>query len=70
MDPIVAYLKEEKLPEDKLEARKIRLRLAQYNINRETLYKRGFLMPYLRYVLQKKVEYVLKEVHKSMVVTQ
>lgn len=50
MDPIIAYLKEEKLPEDKFKARNLILKIVRYVIIAETLYKRGFLMPYLRYV--------------------
>lgn len=42
MDQIIDYLKEEKLPEDKFEARKLRLWATKYVIIGETLYKRGF----------------------------
>lgn len=47
MGLIIGFLKEEKLPEDKLEARKLRLRAARYVIIGKTLYKMGSSMPYL-----------------------
>lgn len=47
MDMIIAYLREEKLLEDKLEARNLRLGAAKYVIIGKTFYKRGFSIPYL-----------------------
>lgn len=47
MDPIIGYLEEEKLPEDKLEVRKLRLRATRHVIIGKTLYERGFSMLYL-----------------------
>ena len=46
MTPIVLYLKDERLPEDKEEAKKLRIRAAKYVIIDEVLYKRGFSQPY------------------------
>ena len=46
MTPIVLYLKDERLPEDKHEAKKLRIRAAKYVIIDEVLYKRGFSQPY------------------------
>ena len=46
MTPIVLYLKDERLPEDKDEAKKLRIRAAKYVIIDEVLYKRGFSQPY------------------------
>ena len=46
MTPIVLYLKDERLPEDKDEAKKLRIRVAKYVIIDEVLYKRGFSQPY------------------------
>lgn len=53
MDPIIVYLKEEKLPEDKFKARNLILKIVRYVTIAETLYKRGFLMPYLRCLARK-----------------
>ena len=42
MTPIVLYLKDERLAEDKDEARKLRIRVAKYVLIDELLYKRDF----------------------------
>ena len=42
MTPIVIYLKDEMLPKDKDEARKLRIKAAKYVLIDEVLYKRGF----------------------------
>ena len=63
MTLIVSYLKDEKLPEGKYEARKLRVRSTRYVLMNEILYKRGFSQPYLRCLAPDKANYVLKEVH-------
>ena len=42
----ILYLKDERLAEDKDEAKKLRIRAAKYVIIDEVLYKRGFSQPY------------------------
>ena len=42
MTPIVVYLKDGRLLEDKDEARKLRIRATKYVLIDEVLYKRGF----------------------------
>ena len=42
MTPIISYLKDGRLPEEKDEARKLRVRSARYVLMNEVLYKRGF----------------------------
>ena len=42
MTPIVVYLKDGRLLEDKDEARKLRIRTTKYVLIDEVLYKRGF----------------------------
>lgn len=51
IDPIIAYLKKEKLLKDKLGERKLRLQATTYVIIGKTLYKRGLSIPFLRCVL-------------------
>lgn len=46
--PIVSYVKDGVLPEDKEEARKLRVRAARFVLMDKVLYKTGFPQPYLR----------------------
>ena len=65
MTPIVSYLKDGRLPEEKDEARKLRVRSARYVLMDEVLYKRGFSQPYLRCLVLDEAYYVLREVHEG-----
>ena len=48
MDPVIAYLKDDLLPEDRLEAQKIRLKAAQFWLSPNgRLYRKSFTGPYL-----------------------
>ena len=42
MTPIISYLKDKKLPKERDEARKLRVRSARYVLMDEVLYKRVF----------------------------
>ena len=66
MDKVIAYLKDGKLPTDKLHARRVQYRLARFCIIQETLYKRSFSGPLLRYLQHEKADYVLKEIHECI----
>ena len=48
MTPIVIYLKDGRLSEDKDEVRRLRIKDAKYVLINVVLYKRGFSQPYLR----------------------
>ena len=65
MTPIVIYLKDGRLPEDKDEARKLRVRAPKYVLIDEVLYKRGFSQPYLRCLAPDESNYVLREVYEE-----
>ena len=62
---IVSYLNDEKLPNGKDEARKLKVRAARYVLMDEVLYKRGFSQPYLRCLSSDKTNYMLREVHEG-----
>ena len=64
-NPNSIVLKDEKLPEGKDEARKLRVRAARYFLMDEVLYKRGFSQPYLRCLALDEANYVLQEVHEG-----
>ena len=63
--PIVSYLKDELLPEDKEEARKLRVRATKFVLMDNVLYKRGFSQPYLRCLNPKESLYVPRDVHEG-----
>ena len=65
MTPIISYLKDGRLLEEKDEARKLRVRSAKYVLMNEVLYKRGFSQPYLRCLAPDEANYVLREVHEG-----
>ena len=65
MTPIVAYLKEGRLLEEKDEARKLRIRSARYILMDEVPCKRGFSQPYLRCLAPDEANYVLREAHEG-----
>ena len=65
MMPIVSFLQDRCLPLDNEEAKKIKKRAAEFTILNDTLYKRGFSMPYLKCVDEDKAKYILEEIHEE-----
>ncbi|XP_038707287.1 uncharacterized protein LOC120002598 [Tripterygium wilfordii] len=66
MDPIVAYLKDGILPEDKKEARKLAVKAARFWLSPDQkLYKKSFSGPYLLCVHLARVEDLLFEIHEG-----
>ena len=65
MTPIVAYLRDGRLLEDRDEVRKLRIRVARYVLIDEMLYKIGFFQPCLRCLTLDESNYVLREVHEG-----
>ena len=66
MTPILSFLQDRWLLQDVEEARKVRKRVARFTILNNTLYKRGFSMPYLRCVNEEEANYVLMEIHEGI----
>ena len=66
MTPIVCYLKEGWLLEDKAEARKIQIRAAHFIIIDDVLYRRGYSLPYLRCTSSKEADYMLCEIYEGI----
>ena len=65
MTPIVTYLKDRRLPEEKDKAKKVRVKSARYVLMDKVLYKRGFSQPYLRCLAPEEANYVLREIHEE-----
>lgn len=66
MTPILSFLQDGRLIQDVKEARKVKKRAASFTILNDTLYKKGFSMPYLRCVNEKEAKYILEEIHKGI----
>ena len=66
MTPIVSFLQDRHLPQNTEEAKKVKKRAARFTILNDTLYKRGFSMPYLRCVDEEDAKYILEEIHEGI----
>ena len=66
MTPIISFLQDRHLPQDVKEARKVRKRATRFTILNDTLYKRGFSMPYLKCVNEEEAKYTLEEIHEGI----
>ena len=65
MSPIIHYFTEGKLPTNKTEARKLRIRASHFQLLGGTLYKRGFSRPHPRCLTPEETNYVIREVHEG-----
>ncbi|CAL5363610.1 unnamed protein product [Camellia sinensis] len=67
MDPIILFLKDGVLPEEKKEANKIRAKSQRFWLSPSlALYKKSFSGPYLKCVHPSKVEALLYEIHEGV----
>ena len=66
MTPIVSFLQDKHLLQDAEEARKVRKRATKFTILNDTLYKRGFSVPYLKCVDEEEAKYILEEIHEGV----
>ena len=66
MTPILSFLQDGRLPQDIEEARKVKKRATRFTILNNTLYKRGFSMPYLKCVDEEEPKYILEEIHEEI----
>ena len=67
MDPIVLFLREDILPEDKLEADKVRRKAPRFWLSKDQkLYKCSFSGPYVLYIHPEASELLLEELHEGI----
>ncbi|XP_071713650.1 uncharacterized protein [Rutidosis leptorrhynchoides] len=66
MKPLREYLELEILPEDKKEARKIRIKAPSYKIMNGALYRKSFLTPWLRCVGPNQASMIIREMHEGI----
>ena len=67
MDPYVLYLKDETLPQDKKEAKSIRMKYPRFWLSKDlNLYKWSFSGPYLLCVHPKLIKDLMFEIHEGI----
>nr|XP_023887575.1 uncharacterized protein LOC111999678 [Quercus suber] len=67
MDPIMRFLKDDSLPQDKLEAEKVRRKAPRFWLSEDhKLYRRSYSGPYLLCVHPEAVELLLEELHEGI----
>ena len=66
MDPIIAYLKNGELPENKTETKILRLKVAHCIIYDNKIYIRDYSMPLLKCVTPFEADYIMKEIHEGI----
>ena len=65
MGPIIAYLKNDEMPKEKIEARILQLKVARYMLYDDKLYRRGYSMKLLKCVLPTKSNNIMWEIHEG-----
>ena len=67
MDSIIQFLKEDILPEERIEANKVQRKATRYWLSKnQKLYKRSFSGPYLLCVHPKLIKSLLEELHEGI----
>ena len=67
MDPILKFLESDTLPDDKVEAEKVRRKAPRYWLSEDKkLYRRSFSGPYLLCVPPEIAESILEELHEGI----
>jgi len=66
MTPIVNFLSKDVLPEDKVDAKRIRRHTALYTFVNGELFRRGFSAPLLKCLELTQADYMLAELHKGI----
>ena len=64
--PIIQYLEHDTLPEDKLKARKLRVKAAHYSMNNGELYRISLSHPWSKCVSPEEGNYVLRKSHEGI----
>ncbi|XP_071728116.1 uncharacterized protein [Rutidosis leptorrhynchoides] len=69
MTPFIRYLTDGTLPEDKLQARRIRMHAPMYLFKDGILYRKSFTEPYLRCVGPMQAKEIIQEMHEGACLT-
>nr|GEY70537.1 reverse transcriptase domain-containing protein [Tanacetum cinerariifolium] len=65
MTPIIEYLRDKTLPDNRKEASKLRIKARQYELLEGILYRHSFLKPWLRCAGPLQADYVIREIHEG-----
>nr|GEV34453.1 reverse transcriptase domain-containing protein [Tanacetum cinerariifolium] len=65
MTLIIEYFRDKILPDNRKEARKLRIKAKQYELLEGIPYRRSFLKPWLRCVRPLQADYVIREIHEG-----
>ncbi|XP_075489716.1 uncharacterized protein LOC142528560 [Primulina tabacum] len=65
MTPLIAYITNHELHEDKARAQKIKRQAPRFVLLNKILYRRSFQGPFLKCLNEKEVDYVLREIHEG-----
>lgn len=66
MTPIVKYLQNDDLPQDRTKARQLQMRAARYTLIGTDLYKQGFGTPLLKCITPEQGQAILKDIHEGV----
>ena len=66
MKPIIQYLEHGTLPEDKLQAQKLRIKAGHYSMHNGELYRRSLSHPWSKCVSPEEGNYVLREINEGI----
>ncbi|KAH7856417.1 hypothetical protein Vadar_001111 [Vaccinium darrowii] len=66
-DPIVKYVRDGEVPDDKGQSRKLRIKAARYALMGDVLYRRNFTLPYLRCLVSTEAEHDMAENTKNQI---
>ena len=66
MTPVIQYVKDGVLLEDKRKAKLLRLKVVHYTLYDDQLYKRGFSTPLLKCVDLEKGNHILEEIYEGV----
>ena len=67
MDPVISFLKDDILPEEKSKAVKVRRKAPRFWLSKDQkLYKRSFSGPYLLCIHSEAIELLLEELHEGI----
>ncbi|XP_052172206.1 uncharacterized protein LOC127788137 [Diospyros lotus] len=66
MDPLLLYLREERLPQVDSEAQEVRRKARSYVLVNGELYRRSFSQPLLKCIKLREADYILREIHEGI----